>query len=255
MGDKWLKRTTTITAIALTSVFASCTTYSSTHLGEGAKEVAKSAPGMAKDAGAAIVVRVSMLGSYCNSSRVVLTKIIDGKIDKSQSVAVGQVGSDKPGDGLKEAGRIYLHALTFNLPALMKDTEKGDIRTSYRPIAPGSYVVTYVNCNTGQREITMSGNESGSLFRAAPPRVLRAIAGANHIVIGSGQIVDAGILDINMLTQEPRLTGSGIAILLGSEAPPVFKETIKKNLPELYPKITYSKFTPYPGLLTPVPAN
>jgi hypothetical protein len=253
MGGRLRKQVKMGMLMALASALSACGTYSSTQLGAGAKEVAKAAPGMAKDAGAAIVIRVSLSGSYCANGQVVLNKIVDGKIDKNQSVTIGQVGSGNLGDGLKDIGKMYVRFLTLNVPAIVKEVDKGDIRTSYRPIAPGSYVATYASCSIGRTQATMGGNEGGSLFKAPPPPVLRPLLGANYIVIGNGQIVDAGILDIKVLSQQYRFTGPGIAMLIGSEAPPVFRETIRKNLPELYPKITYSKFTPYPGLLAPVP--
>lgn len=235
--------------IILASALSACTTYSDTDLGEGAKEVANNAPYMVKKNSAAIVVRVSESSSYCGSGQVVLNKIVNGKIDNSQSVTVGQVAT---GD-LKDFGRMYLHVLTFNLPAITKEVDKGDIRTSFRAIAPGSYVATYASCNMGQSRVWMGGNEGGTLFSPAAPPMLRPLAGSNHIVIGEGQIVDAGFLNIQVLQSDLRPNGRGIAVLIGSEAPANFREAIRKNLPDLYPKITYTKFAPYPGILAPVP--
>lgn len=158
---------------------------------------------------------------------------------------------------LKEVGKVYVQFLILNLPGAVKTLNKqsgiSDIRTSYRAISPGTYVATYASCSVGESQVWMDGDEGVSLFRPTSVPMLRPLAGANHIVIGPGQIVDAGILDIHVLQSDLRPNGHGIAVLTGSEAPPIFREAIKKNLPDLYPKITYTRFTPYPGTLLSVP--
>jgi hypothetical protein len=77
-----------------------------------------------------------------------------------------------------------------------------------------------------------------------------SVKGPNFITIGKGQIIDAGSLDISPIDMS-LLQGSGMGLLTSSEAPPALKEAIKLNLPDPYPHIYYTKFSPYPGVLAP----
>lgn len=242
----------TVSTILAFSLLAGCADINSTKLGEGAKEAAAKAKSMAQQKGAAIVVRVSLSGSYCTSGQVILTRIVNGQLS-GDTVEIGQFLGDTPADGLKELGKTYVHFLTFNLPAIAKTIDSQDIRTSFRPIAPGSYVVSQALCQIGQQHSASLGSNGASLFSAAPRRPV-AVAGDSYISVDSGQIVDAGVLDIHVI-QRNNLFMDGKGLLIASVAPTAFREAIRQNLPDLYPNITYTKFGPYRGVLQSTPAK
>jgi hypothetical protein len=225
-----------IVALALVGALAGCADLASTKLSEGAKEAANKATLMAKEKGAAIVVRVSVSGEYCPQGTVVLNRVADGKIDDKTSVNIGQVFSGT----LRDFGKMSLEFFTLNVPALAKEYQHRDIRTSYVPIEPGKYVVTRVYCRDGQYE-TVLGGDQGSWF--GPPPKMRPVLGANYIVVGTGQIVDAGILNIQVIQKDFRPLSRGTGMLVASEAPAAFRDATRLNLPDLYRKITYTKFS------------
>jgi len=138
---------------------------------------------------------------------------------------------------LKEFAKLSMQMLTLNLPAIAKATAVEDIRTSFRPIEPGRYIVT------------LFGNVGLLGVKGSNPQI--PILGDNSIVIGKGEIVDAGIIDIVSTGSSGVFFKNETARLVGSEAPQPFREVIKRNLPEIYARITYRKFSAYDGLLLP----
>jgi hypothetical protein len=113
---------------------------------------------------------------------------------------------------------------------------------------PGRYVATTVLCTQAGREISIVTSGKTILGLPTPSAKRLVVKGPNVIAIGKGQIIDAGSLDIIPIDMS-LLQGSGIEFLTSSEAPPAFKEAIKLNLPDLYPKIYYTTFSPYPRVL------
>jgi hypothetical protein len=88
------------------------------------------------------------------------------------------------------------------------------------------------------------------LFEASVKLGPRPVIGDNYIRVNSGQIVDAGLLNIDVLQSGGFLMG-GRGQLVASEAPMPFREAIRQHLPKLYPRITYTKFSSYAGFLLP----
>jgi hypothetical protein len=122
----------------------------------------------------------------------------------------------------------------------------GDTRIGFRSIEPGRYVVTTVSCTQAGREISIVTSDKTIVGLPTPSAKRLVVKGPNFIAIGKRQIIDAGSLVIIPIDM-PLLQGSGTGLL--TEAPPAFKEAIKLNLPDLYPKIYHTKFSPYPGVL------
>jgi len=219
-------------------------------MNESAKAAGKRASSMVQEKGAAAVVRVSLNGTYCQRGQVRLQKIVDGRIDPGPFVEIGQPTGLYGDKALKEFAKLSMQMLTLNLPAIAKATAVEDIRTSFRPIEPGRYVVTLVNCNNGNSGAAMGFGNVGLLgVKGSNPQI--PILGDNSIVIGKGEIVDAGIIDIVSTSSSGVFFKNETARLVGSEAPQPFREVIKRNLPEIYARITYRKFSAYDGLLLP----
>jgi hypothetical protein len=237
-----------------TSALCGCVDLNSTELNETGKAAAAASEAMVKEKGAAVVVRVKINNAYCDSGIVTLNKYIDGRISE-ESTSIGQVthvtGSEKLGD-------ISSNLLKLNFSAL-PISKSNDLRVSYEPIEPGAYVVTKVEClNPGTSNYTL-GPKPPSLFEAPVKVGPRPVAGEGYIQINRGQIVDAGLLDINAL-QIGGFQVGGQGRLVASEAPTSFRETIRKNLPQLYSRITYTKFSSYPvsllvNLLSALPST
>ncbi|WP_132588458.1 hypothetical protein [Rhizobium sp. BK068] len=76
------------------------------------------------------------------------------------------------------------------------------------------------------------------------------ILGDNSIVIGKGEIVDAGIVDI-VSTGRAASSSRTRRPVLWDRRRPNRSGSIKRNLPENYARITYRKFSADDGLLLP----
>ncbi|MFS2155536.1 hypothetical protein [Rhizobium sp. Rhizsp42] len=228
--------------LAVFATLASCATNpNSTKMGADGKDAARQADAMVADKGAAAVVRVSLNGSYCVRGTVRLQKVVDGKISSGPFTEIGQPSGIYGADAMvKKLAKTTAQMLTLNVPALIKENGVRDIRTSFRPIEPGHYAVTMITCENGNSTASM-GTGNGGLF-GAQGKEPHTLLGDNTITIGKGQIVDAGVIDI-VQTSSGGFFSSARARLAGSEAPQTFKDAIRLNVPEIYPRITYTKFT------------
>ncbi len=206
---------------------------------------------MVQDKGAAAVVRVMFNGTYCRRGSVRLQKIVDGKIDEGPFVEIGQPLGPDDMLGLKDVAKLSFQMLTLNLAAVAKASAVEDIRTSFRAIEPGRYVITVAECDNGDSHAAMGYANLGSIGdKEKKPQI--PLLGDNSIVIGKGEIVDAGIVDIVSTGSTGFLFGHQTARLAGSEAPQPLREAMKLNLPDVYAGITYTKFSAYEGILFPL---
>lgn len=228
--------------LATVATLASCATNpNSTKMGADGKDAARQADAMVAEKGAAAVVRVSLNGSYCLHGTVRLQEVVDGKIRSGPFTEIGQPSGIYGADAIvKKLAKTTAQMLTLNVPALIKENGVRDIRTSFRPIEPGRYAVTMITCENGNSTASM-GTGNGGLF-GAQGKEPTTLFGDNTITIGKGQIVDAGVIDIVQISSGGFFT-SARARLAGSEAPQTFKDAIRLNVPEIYPRITYTKFT------------
>ncbi|MGR9169318.1 hypothetical protein [Rhizobium sp. KDH_Rht_773_N] len=237
--------------IAALTVLSSCAANpNSLKMSESAKAAGKQAQSMVQEKGAAAVVRVSWDGVYCARGRVRLQKVVDGRIDPGPFVEIGQPTGVYGNAALKDFAKLSLQMMTFNLPAVAKAAAVEDIRTSFRAIEPGRYIITMVYCDNGNNNAAMGAANLGWMGeKGDKPQI--PLLGDNSIVIGQGEIVDAGIVDIVSTGSTGFLFGHDTARLAGSEAPQPMREAMKLNLPEVYARTTYTKFSAYSGLLLP----
>lgn len=107
-----------------------------------------------------------------------------------------------------------------------KDPRDEGYRIKFEPIKPGKYIVTALNCDSGY---------------VNPPRLSDgtdiAVAGANTITIGSGELVDAGTLDF-----KANFSGRGFLVSYPSES--AYRAMVRKNMPNVYSRISFKTFAP-----------
>jgi len=203
---------------------------------------------MVQKKGAAIVVRVLYAGHYCHQGQVRLQKIVDGRTSTTSFVEIGQQTGRYGADGLKFFAETAVKMATINLKWLSKEVAGEDVRTSFRPIAPGRYAMTFVNCNSGGNQNTFMGAANFDVLQINTAKKALPILGDNSILIGHDQIVDAGTINIVPMGSTG-FSRDRIARVEGSEAPREFREAIRQSLPDFSLKITYTKFSPYLGAL------
>ncbi|WP_018902059.1 hypothetical protein [Rhizobium sp. 2MFCol3.1] len=230
--------------LAAFATLASCATNpNSTKMGADGKDAARQADAMVADKGAAAVVRVSLNGSYCVRGTVRLQKVVDGKIGSGPFTEIGQPNGLYGGDAIiKNLAKTTAQMLTLNVPALIKENGVRDIRTSFRPIEPGRYAVTMITCQNGN-SIASMGTGNAGFWGVQGKEPQYTLLGDNTITIGKGQIVDAGVIDIVQMSSGGFFSGAARGRLVGSQAPQTFKDAIRLNVPEIYSRITYTKFT------------
>lgn len=182
--------------------------------------------------GAALVVRVKYRQEMCNAGTVTLGKVVDGKLRGNSVIIGGPRGYSNIAKGIAYAASV--EHLKYGV----------DPGSSYGPIEPGQYAVLLVKCPLGRLEITFGGANWGFFGSSETKPVL----GDNSITIEKGQIVDAGTITIMPLAGGLR---RGTGFIVSSEAPESFRDAMRRQLPELAPKITYSRFSASTGLLTP----
>lgn len=232
---------------ALLSIFAalaSCVSNpNSPEMGADGKNAARQADPMVAEKGAAAVVRVKLNGNFCARGTVRLQKIVDGKIAPGPFTEIGQPSGIYGGAAaMKQFARMTGQMLTLNVPKLVKENSAGDIRTSFRPIEPGHYAVTMISCEIGNSIATMGTGNLG-LFGVQGTEPQFTLLGDNTITIGKGQIVDAGVIDIVQTKKDGLFSGGARARLIGAQAPQTFKDAIRLNVPDVYSRITYTKFS------------
>ena len=200
---------------------------------ELARSNAMDAIAYSQKAGAALVVRAKSRQEMCNAGTVTLGKVVDGKIVGDTIIVGGPRGYSNIAKGV---------AYAYSVENFKYGVDPG---SSYAPIEPGRYVVLLVKCPLGRLEITLGAANWGFFGSSETKPVL----GDNSIVVEKGQIVDAGTLTIMPLDGGGLHRGTGF--IMASEAPESFRDAMRRQLPELAPKITYSRFSPVTDLLTP----
>ena len=232
---------------ALVSAFATLASCAgnpnSPTMGTDGKDAARQADAMVASKGAAVVVRVSIDGSFCASGIVRLQKVIDGKIGSGPFTEIGQPTGVYGADAvMKQFARTTGQMLTLNVSKLLKENSLRDIRTSFRPIEPGRYAVTMISCRNGNYNASM-GSPNVGLFGVQGTEPQFTLLGDNTITIGKGQIVDAGVIDVVPIGGARLSSRNGQARLVGSQAQQTFRDALRLNVPDVASRIIYTKFT------------
>lgn len=199
---------------------------------ELARSNAMDAIAYSQKTGAALVVRVKYRQEMCNAGTVTLGKVVDGKLRGNTVIIGGPRGYSNIAKSVAYAASV--EHLKYGV----------DPGSSYGPIEPGQYAVLLVKCPLGQSEITFGGTNWGFFGSSETKPVL----GDNSIVVENGQIVDAGTLTIMPLDGGLR---HGTGFIVASEAPESFRDAMRRQLPDLAPRITYSRFSPATDLPPP----
>lgn len=114
-------------------------------------------------------------------------------MDMSRFVDIGYVTDLDRKPQLQAMGEFFAKGITLDFKGLFADTNKGR-KDQFVTIVPGSYVVTNILCEQGRKKTWIGGDHS-NLF-AAETGHAAPIKGANVIEVKSGEILDAGILEI-----------------------------------------------------------
>jgi hypothetical protein len=141
---------------------------------------------------ALIFVRVLKDGESCRGVAR-LRPYNGGRIDMGRFVDVGYVTSLDGKAQLQVMGEVLVKELTLDFKSLFSEMNKNR-KDQFVSIAPGTYVMTNILCQQGNRK-TWIGSDHSNLF-AAETGLAAPIKGANVIDVGSGEILDAGILEI-----------------------------------------------------------
>ena len=215
-------------------------------LSERAIAEANQVVSLAQSSGSAIVVRVSLDGQFCDRGELQLHQAQDRRIIDGSEVVIGQTGYNGK---LSNFFDVEFYKKTFSAENIANafsgkyGATGNDIRTSFRAIRPGEYYITNVTCEIGKKYVVVGSSASGFIF----PGPTAPTLGDNFISIKSGQIIDAGVINIVTL-QRQFFFFKGKAYLSGQKAPHLFRNILKNTLPDLEAKITYTKFSTAPAL-------
>jgi hypothetical protein len=170
-------------------------------------------------------------GSLCERGDIRLRPLVNGQLDRSRFVDIMHFD-----DIFGPFARI---GKSLGSSPAYSSTGYGKISQLMSGIEPGTYVVTSVSCRMDKRRDSM-GWDSGSGFATSANVV--PVFGQNTIVIGKGEIVDAGVIEMVQI-ERAGIFRSAKAMLVGTEAPEAFKAVIRQQLPGLYPDIRFTKFS------------
>lgn len=211
-------------------ILTGCNTSSDpTALNKSAIDNARKTEGYVAAKGAAIVARVTINGKICRQANIQLQALENGQLVPRNITNIGQNYS------LADIGKITLRMATLNIPGVFDVLDSQDIRVSFQPIAPGEYGIARIICSWDANHRSVLEADSGGFFGLGRKKALVPLQLDGKISVKKGEIVDAGVLNIIS-------NSTGRAVILASPAPQAYRDTIKRNLPELYPKITFRQF-------------
>lgn len=141
---------------------------------------------------AIIFVRVLKDGEGCRGVAR-LRPFKGGQLDRSRFVDIGYVVETDSKPQLQAMGELLGKGATLDFKGMFASTNKSR-KDQFVTIAPGTYVMTNILCDQGQRKTWIGGDHS-NLF-AAETGQTTPIKGANIIDVKPGEILDAGILEI-----------------------------------------------------------
>ena len=212
-------------------ILTACNTSSDpTALNKSAIDNARKTEGYVAAKGAAIVARVTINGKICHQANIQLQAVENGQLVPRNITSIGQNYT------LADIGKITLRMATLNIPGVFDVIDSQDIRVSFQPIAPGDYGIARVICSWDSNHRSVLEASSSGFFGLGRKKALVPLAIDGTISVKKGEIVDAGVLNI-ISTSKRR------AVILASPAPQTYRDTIKRHLPELYPKITFRQFS------------
>ncbi|MDR1826871.1 MAG: hypothetical protein LBR29_00915 [Methylobacteriaceae bacterium] len=242
--------------VAACVISAGCVSFSPFDFGGSAQApvptAAEQIDTVIKAKGAAIIARVAFEKKACAASQARLRRVVGGKLDLENHVAVEQI--------TPEANQSPVAALTRRLSpgtTVTFNTSENEAETneylkanplSFTQIEPGTYVVTWLKCDHGngsniQLGADIPGREDESRSFIGP------IPGANSIVIEKDQLIDSGLLNIVVNAPKPDApdvkTGRAQAIATPKE----HRDIVRTDLPELFKRLKFITFTAYRGKL------
>ncbi len=178
--------------------------------------------------GAAIVMRVTIDGKICPQSNIELLPLINDSLVTGRSVSIGQIYS------AEDVAKMAFKMATFNLSGTLDIAKSQDLRVSFQPITPGDYGIYRIICSWDAQQRTVLDASSSVAFGFGRKPSLVPLQQDGKITVKKGEILDAGLLNI--------VSNNGRAIIVASPTPQNYIDTMKRNLPALYPKVTFRQF-------------
>jgi len=181
--------------------------------------------------GALLLIRIvdgNLMGDQYCSGHIRLRRIDNGKPDKNTAF-----------EDVYSADRWLLpdekKPKDMQATFLYRVADSSSYARSFRPIAPGHYAITYADCQYGISQFSNgvkieAGGDHNFLFSYVSP-----LGGESTIAIGQGQIVDAGYVRIAGRPSNPTILASG--------ASAAEREVMQEVFPEIYPSISFTKFS------------
>jgi hypothetical protein len=204
---------------------------------EGRREIGVVAAGTGRES-SSIVVRVAVDGEHCPAGQVRLRPFRNGLPDPDRFVTVGQVNALSDLPHAEGFGQALVKMATLNVSGLWKDWSTKDPRVSFVRVDPGEYLVTWVNCDRGNRRDWIGGDHPTLLANArySPP-----VLGANLIRIRPGEIVDAGILELRTVQKAGFLTRA-TGRVVAHPTPEALRAAFQEAAPDAYRRMTFTTF-------------
>ncbi len=238
-------RTVQIAAVCLLSIgMTGCQTSNvETKLTDKAIEQARKVDNQLQKHGAVIVTRITNRGKNCPIAEVRLRPVHNGVIDRSVFYTIGQTRSVSGQSHLAAMSTMMWHASTLQLKSVMDATFPKDGSTSFVPVPPGDYAVTSAICDYGNGAMARLGADHPTIITQGTG-VVGAVPGANLIRIRQGDILDAGILDIQENGTAPGLIfDQKLGKLVAHPVPASFRQLMKSELPDLYKRMRFTTFS------------
>jgi hypothetical protein len=183
-----------------------------------------------------ILARVWMDGRECPTGTARLRPLRGVQMDMSRFVEIGFVKSVDGKAGLQAFGQMLGQMVTLDLRSMWNDTFR-DLKDRFMPIAPGSYVMTAINC-TGNGN-SWIGIDRANFFAAETGQAI-PIKGANVIEVRPGEILDAGIVEIR--SDEVGWFQKATGWVAAAPAPPDQQAKLREAFASVGPRLRFSTF-------------
>lgn len=184
-----------------------------------------------------LVVRGSFDGDDCNAL-FKLRPVKNGMIDTSQAVYVNRALAPTG----EEFGREIGNLARLQLGEVRKDADIRALKSQLTSIAPGEYLVTYATCAVGNKIVKL-GSDYSDVFNKP---VAAPVLGDNYIKVLPGQVLDAGVLQIQTTRQDGWFT-KGQGRLVAYDAPEIRRQYLRDNFPDVYDRLSFGRFSAYHG--------
>jgi hypothetical protein len=186
---------------------------------------------------AIIVTRIWKDGNACPRGVARLRPLRGTQLDMSRFVDIGYVTLADSRPQLQAMGELLSRGFSLDFKGLFADVNKG-LSDRFVPITPGAYVMTSISCQYGNGKAWI-GDDHSNLFAAESGRAT-PIKGANVIDVRSGEILDAGILEIR--SDKVGLFQATTGSVVAAQAPENERAQLREVFRDAGAKLRFSNF-------------